>query len=33
MLAKGIATGKNKNFHNIIGKNILIKKLFLIAIE
>ena len=28
MLAKGIATGKNKNFHNIIGKKYLNKKTF-----
>ena len=28
MLAKGIATGKNKNFHNIIGKKYLNKKNF-----
>ena len=28
MLAKGIATGKNKNFHNIIGRKYLNKKTF-----
>ena len=28
MLAKGIAIGKNKNFHNIIGKKYLNKKTF-----
>ena len=28
MLAKGIATGKNKNFHNIIGKKYLNRKTF-----
>ena len=28
MLAKGIATGKDKNFHNIIGKKYLNKKTF-----
>ncbi len=28
MLAKGIATGKNKNFHNIIGRRYLNKKTF-----
>ena len=29
MLGRGIATGKNKEFYNIIGKNILNKKSFL----
>ena len=29
MLGKGIAAGKNKDFYKLIGKNILIKKLFL----
>ena len=28
MLAKGIATGKNKNFHNVIGRKYLNKKTF-----
>ena len=28
MLANGIATGKNKNFHNIIGRKYLNKKIF-----
>ena len=29
MLGKGIAIGKNKDFYNLIGKNILTKKVFL----
>ena len=31
MLGRGIAVGKNKNFYGMIGKNISIKSLFLIA--
>ena len=31
MLGSGIATGKNKNFNNLIGKKYLNKKTFLIV--
>ena len=33
MLGKGIATGKKKNFYNLIGKKYLNKKIFLMEIK